>query len=277
MLDLSLESNRAAVERALDAGAWVRYFDHHAADPLPHHPRLQAHIDPDADQCTSLIVDRYCDGRFSRWAVAAAYGDNLHPSAETLAAQLGLGLEQRKTLKLLGEAVNYNAYGQSEADVLIAPRRLYPVLARYRDPLDLVAHEPVIGALDRQRRADLQRAFAVPPLATAAGPVVVLPAQPWCRRVLGTFANVLAQREPDRAHAVALRRDDAHFVISVRAPLDSPAGADTVCRRFGGGGRRAAAAIDPLPAAALDAFLAEFANADWSRNGSKRCVPDPTH
>jgi hypothetical protein len=118
VLDLSFERNRAAVERALDAGAWVRYFDHHAAGRLPHHPRLQAHIDPDADQCTSLIVDRYCESRFSRWAVAAAYGDNLHLSAGTLAAHLGLGPEQRTTLKLLGETVNYNAYGQSEACLL---------------------------------------------------------------------------------------------------------------------------------------------------------------
>src|SRR5690606_19273419 len=77
VLDVSFDANRAAVMAALDAGARVRYFDHHYAGEIPAHPALEANIDTAPDVCTSLIVDQVLGGRQRVWAVVGAFGDNL--------------------------------------------------------------------------------------------------------------------------------------------------------------------------------------------------------
>ena len=59
VLDISLDSNRAALDRALAAGAAVEWFDHHNAGEIPSHANFTAHIDTDPSMCTSLIVDRH--------------------------------------------------------------------------------------------------------------------------------------------------------------------------------------------------------------------------
>ena len=41
----------------------MRYFDHHYAGELPTHPRFEPHIEEKGDVCTSILVDRYLDGR----------------------------------------------------------------------------------------------------------------------------------------------------------------------------------------------------------------------
>jgi hypothetical protein len=49
------------------------------------------------------------------------------------------------------------------------------------------------------------------------------------------------------------------FLVSVRAPLARPDGADVLCRGFpSGGGRKAAAGINLLPEAEYDTFLKRF-------------------
>jgi hypothetical protein len=70
---------------------------------------------------------------------------------------------QRADLRGLGESINHNAYGNDEHDVLIAPARLYGLLARWRDPLDAIANELIVEQLDGRRRADLALASAVQP------------------------------------------------------------------------------------------------------------------
>src|SRR5512137_124189 len=155
VLDIALGPNLDALTALLDAGASVTWYDHHAPGPVPGHPRLKTHIDTAADTCTSLLVDARLNGRFRAWAVAAAYGDNLPRSAERLAAMLSLSAEQRAQLRLLGETVNYNAYGDTESDVRIHPAALYRWMAHYRDPFDLIAHSPIIRELDELRRNDL--------------------------------------------------------------------------------------------------------------------------
>ncbi|PIV76872.1 MAG: acetyltransferase, partial [Rhodocyclales bacterium CG17_big_fil_post_rev_8_21_14_2_50_68_7] len=77
VLDVSLDSNRKGLERALEAGARVCWFDHHFAGDIPAHANLEAHIDTAPEVCTSALVDRHLGGRFRRWAVVAAFGDNL--------------------------------------------------------------------------------------------------------------------------------------------------------------------------------------------------------
>jgi hypothetical protein len=264
VFDLSLQRNRSALLRLLDAGVRVRYFDHHAADDIPHHRLLEAHIDRATDVCTSLIVDRALGGALRGWALVGAYGDNLAGVADRLGAVAGIDGADRSRLRRLGEAINYNAYGEDEADVHIAPARLHDILVRYRDPLELLRHESVADEIDAVRRDDLARALAWPTLWQDDGASVqVLPDAAWSRRVLGSAANQLANAAPRRAHAVLVPQRGG-YAVSVRAPLATPSGADAFCRRYGGGGRARAAGIDRLQPADLDRFVADFAAFGWS-------------
>ena len=90
--------------------------------------------------------------------------------------------------------------------------------------------------------------------------VFQLPNEAWARRVSGVLGNDLANKTPGRAHAVITEADDGNFLVSVRAPLNNKAGADEVCRQFPtGGGRKAAAGINSLPASMVPEFVATFA------------------
>jgi hypothetical protein len=138
-------------------------------------------------------------------------------------------------------------------------------MERHADPFEMIAREKaLVDELDARRRTDLARAQSVrPALQTARARVVVLPDEPWSRRVIGCLANELAAAEPRQAQAVLKRQPDGHFVVSVRAPRTAPSGAAAFCAAFGGGGREAAAGIDALPAGELDRFVAEFSAAPW--------------
>ncbi len=260
VLDISLDSNRAALERLLAAGCRVFYVDHHYAGDLPASPLLTAHIDPAADICTSLIIDRLLGGRFRGWAVAAAFGDNLHDAARQAAAAMGLDESDTLRLRELGELLNYNGYGATEADLHFHPRELYLSVRPHRDPFDFLAESEAIGQLRSGFRDDMARAEAVLPLLeNEAGRVYHLPGEPWARRVAGVFSNQKARQQPALAHALMTANDDGSLRISVRAPLADRRRADELCLAFPtGGGRAAAAGINALPAPMLDAFLEAF-------------------
>ena len=264
VLDVSLDRNRAALARILDEGAEVHYLDHHYAGSVPSHPRLQGSIDTAADMCTSILGDDIVGGAHRGWAIVGAFGDNLDGAAAALAAPLALGTPQVVTLRLLGEALNYNAYGDRLDDVLLAPEELYRVMQAYADPLAFAA-TALVKRLTARRRSDLAAACAVAPADAAAERAVYrLPDQPWSRRVIGSFANALARTHPRRAHAVLAARADGSERVSVRAPLEAPSGADELCRRFPqGGGRPAAAGIPSLAAADVAAFLDAFRRTPW--------------
>lgn len=261
VLDVSVAANRGALERCLAVGARVRWFDHHQAGTPPEHPRFEPHLDPDPATCTSLIVDRHLGGRQRAWAIVAAFGDNLHGQAERLARERGCDDHEIETLRRLGEALNYNAYGDSVADLRFPPGELALRMRPYADPLAFARAEEVLDALLRGYGDDLALANAVAPLRRDARTAVhVLPAEGWARRAIGAFANQLASAAPERAHAVLAGRADGSYVVSVRAPLAAPAGADELCGRFvTGGGRKGAGGIDRLPGAHVDRFLAAFA------------------
>src|SRR5512145_1494992 len=163
VLDVSLDRNRAALEGLLARGVRVRWFDHHFPGAIPSHPLFEPHIETAADVCTSLIVDRHLGGRYRAWAAVAAFGDNLAPAAEALAASLGLDGPSVDRLRDLGESMNYAAYGETEADLLIPATALYGLIRPYADPLEFIAHERVAAQLDEGRIADLAAAAAVPP------------------------------------------------------------------------------------------------------------------
>lgn len=262
--DLSMQRNLEPLQRLLQQGVQVHYFDHHKVDAIPQHPALQAHIDFDPRVCTSLLVDRHLGGRFRLWALVGAYGDNMGRVADALAQEMGLDAESKRQLRLLGEAINYNAYGDEPADQHIAPQPLHALMQRYAHPLQFLREQGIGAELDALRRADLQQALAQP--LAEAGPRarwMQLPDAPWSRRVIGGLANDLASSQPERAHAVLKDDGQGGFVVSLRAPQSSPAGADAFCRRFGGGGRAGAAGIDHLPAADLARFVDELAAARW--------------
>jgi hypothetical protein len=262
--DLSMQRNHSALLHLLQAGVSVRYVDHHKVDQVPQHAALQAFIDFDPRVCTSLLIDRMLQGRFRAWALVGAYGDNLTRVADALAADMGLDPDQRRQLRLLGEGINYNAYGDEAGDQHIAPQQLYARLARHAQPLELMRADDIGRELDALRRADLQQALAQQ--IHAAGPRarwVRLPDEPWSRRVIGGLANDLASSAPQQAHAVLKADRHGDYVVSIRAPQCMPSGADEFCRRFGGGGRAGAAGIDHLPAAELERFVAEFSAARW--------------
>jgi hypothetical protein len=268
VFDLSMQRNRGALLRLLDGGVQVRYFDHHAVNDIPSHPLLQAHVDIAGDTCTSLLVDRALAGAFRAWALVGAYGDNLTQVADSLAADSGLPGADSAALRRLGEAINYNAYGDDERDVHIPPARLYAVMSRHRDPRDMLARESITDEIDALRRADLRQGLALwPHWRDERGSVHLLPDAPWSRRVLGSLANELANAEPACAHAVLKQLASGGYAVSVRAPLATPAGAHALCSRFGGGGRARAAGIDALPAAELDRFIAVFAATPWGEPG----------
>jgi len=261
VLDVSLARNAAALKQNLARGATCRYFDHHFPGEIPCHPNLRTFIDTAPDVCTSLLVDRYLDGRRRIWAVVAAFGDNLAAVGRKAAEALDLNQLQIEQLRELGEAINYNSYGESVDDLNYHPADLYGALSRYADPFEFISGEPVFDILRRSYADDMFRAGELAPeFSTSRCAIYILPNAAWSRRVSGSFGNRLAQRHPDCAHAV-LTRGAGGYRISVRAPVANPRGADELCRQFGGGGRSAAAGIDTLPEREFERFVSAFRKA----------------
>jgi single-stranded DNA-specific DHH superfamily exonuclease len=260
VLDVSLDNNREALLALLTCGMQVAYFDHHFPGEIPLHARLQTHIDTSGQVCTSMLVDGHLGGAYRVWAVVGAFGDNLGDSARQLARSLGLAAGPIAALQELGENLNYNAYGDSEADLFVHPAVLYRSLHRFADPQQFIACEPLLQDIRAGRREDLAQARCTRPLATfAGGRVFVLPDAAWSRRVRGAWGNELARAAPECAHAVLTLDAQGAYVASVRAPLTARRDADRLCREFpGGGGRAAAAGINGLPQERLAEFLHAF-------------------
>lgn len=259
-LDIAVERNREALDRLLAAGAKVRWFDHHNSGALPAHPNFEPHIDLAADICTSLIVDRFLNGAQKAWAVVAAFGDNMADSARRAAGPLGLDAAQLEQLRELGECINYNAYGETVADLHFPPDVLYRKLHDCREPFAFIHESPDFQVLKQGYADDMAQAFRVAPFTEKHGAAVyLLPDAAWARRVSGAFANELAQAHPHRAHALISLGHHGDYVVSVRSPLDTRQGADALCRQFeSGGGRAAAAGINRLPEAELERFIQAF-------------------
>ncbi len=262
VLDISMEKNAAALLKILAQGAHVLYVDHHQAGEIPVHSNLKAIIDTGANTCTSLLVNDYLNGQYRAWAVTAAFGDNLIDSAVAAAKSLSLSEQQLEKLNNLGVCINYNGYGGSVADLHIAPEALFRELVVYPSPFAFMDDNPqtyqhlLAGYAD-----DMAQALRLKPEhQTAAIAVYILPDQAWARRVSGVFGNELANRQPQRAHAVLSLTAKGDYQISVRAPLSNKTGADELCSQFPtGGGRKAAAGVNHLPVEQLPDFITAFA------------------
>jgi hypothetical protein len=260
VLDIALSKNRDALDRLLEAGAHVRYFDHHQPGDIPVHPHFESHIDTDANVCTSLLVNQVLQGKQLAWAVTAAFGDNLADAARQAAVPLRLSADQLAQLQSLGECLNYNGYGETLDDLFFDPADLYRQMRPFADPFAFIAESPAYQTLKTGYRDDMVRAVAVSAAeARDAGRIFMLPAEKWARRISGVFGNQLAVESPTQAHAVLTAKPEGGYVVSVRAPLVAKSGADELCSQFDtGGGRKAAAGINHLPESEVGRFIAMF-------------------
>ena len=261
ILDISMEKNIEGLRAALANGASCFYVDHHFAGDIPEHTGLEAIINTAPDVCTSILVNNYLQGAYLAWGVVGAFGDNLKASANTLARPLGLSAAELTQLENLGIYINYNGYGSNLDDLHFAPAELYKLVSPHANPFDFIKGDSdSFNKLEQGYKTDMANASALKPqlLDDIAG-VYLLPDEPWARRVSGVYSNDLANNAPDRAHAVLTEKANGNYLISVRAPLNNKTGADDVCRQFPtGGGRKAAAGVNDLPAEQLPVFIDTF-------------------
>lgn len=261
VLDIALEKNIAPLQEMLGKGAIIRYFDHHYPGDIPQHPNLETHIDTAAECCTSLLVNKYLNGAFSLWAIVGAFGDNFSNTAHGLAERHSLSDNQLDVLRRLGEFINYNAYGSSLEDLHFRPDELFRAIQPFESPFDFIEQRPeIFKYLSDGYQHDFEQAKSqVPSHQTETTAIYILPDEAWARRVSGVFANQLAIKSPDRAHALLTERADGSYLVSVRAPQNNKEGADELCRQFPtGGGRKAAAGINNLPAELYHDFVVKF-------------------
>ncbi|WP_296947611.1 hypothetical protein [uncultured Massilia sp.] len=261
VLDISLDANAGELRRLLDGGARLTWFDHHmaACAQAQRHPHLSLHCDTAPDVCTSILVDRHLGGRYRPWAVTAAFGDNLDRPACALARSLGLDEAGTNALRQLGQALNYNAYGECEADLHIAPANLYRAISGHETPDGFLRTALYRDLLDGYRSDCARLQGLLPHWQRDGNAVYVLPSAPWARRVNGVLANRLAARQDGAAFAVVLASSDGTYLISVRSGQPEARSACGLCGEFpGGGGRKAAAGINRLPADQLERFIDRF-------------------
>jgi hypothetical protein len=260
VLDVSLDVNRAGLTAALAAGAKVRYFDHHHAGEVPNDANLEPYLDPAPNVCTSLLVDRYLEGRRRPWALVGTFGDSLTEEGKALAAGLGLNAEDTTTLKDLGVCINYNAYGETIADLHVPPAALAEEMLPFADPLDFARRSDTFRRLRDGYAKDMELAARLEPTRQAPGAVLfVLPDEAWARRASGTLANDLAKAHATSAVAIVSPKAQGGYLVSLRVPRDSAVSAESFCRRFPtGGGRKTAAGINHLPTPEFEAFANDF-------------------
>ncbi len=255
VLDISLDKNRDDLQRILQQNVPVDYFDHHFAGEIPDSEHLAANIDTAGDVCTGLLVNRFLKGQFLPWAITALFGDNLHDAAREAASDLAWSESQFQQIEKLGTLLNYNGYGSTVDDLHFSPDDLYKKVQPYADPFEFLKDE-AFGKLSDGFDNDMSRAKSIEPhLVSEPCAVFVFPQESFSRRVSGVYSNLLARENPDRAHALASLLPSGDYLVSVRAPLSTKAGADDLCRQFpSGGGRKAAAGINQLPADQLSKF-----------------------
>jgi len=256
VFDISMEKNLPELENLLNNGCAIHWFDHHVSDSLPRHGHLTCHIDTSPLVNTSFLVSQYLD-KPSSWAIVGLCGDNMSKTAEGLAKKFNLSSSDYSRLNEAGELLNYNAYGESTADLHIHPADLLSGMAHYADPLDYIHDTSTVDQLRDGMKADLSQAKSTKAITEG---VFIFPNEKWARRVIGVFANRSIRENPDTACAVLIeKKNSTSFVVSVRSPLYSKRSAATLCKQFPtGGGRVKAAGINQLPHDHLSLFIEGF-------------------
>jgi len=255
VLDISLEKNIESLTHLLAKSIDVFYVDHHRTGVIPQSKKLTSLLNTDANICTSLLVNEYLEGEFAYWAIAAAYGDNMHASARQLAEKLKLSHKQQAQLCELGTYINYNGYGSNVDDLHYHPADLYQKISVYSNPFELINEK---GSIFEQLKTcylqDMKKAENAEIIKDDMNlKVVLLEDAAWARRVSGVFGNDLANKYVNKAHVILTLNThetylDKTYTVSLRAPLNNKQGAGDICSKFPtGGGRAAAAGINRLP------------------------------
>jgi len=260
VLDISLDRNRDDLIRLLNAGATVRYFDHHHAGTIPRHARFAPYIDESPEVCTSVLVDRLLGGRHRPWAIVAAFGDNMPELGQRMAHDAGYDARGTATLEQLGIRLNYNAYGDTVDDLCFDPAQLAEAMLPFADPIDFAGESPAYVRLGAQYDDDLCRARALEHRVAMPGArLVILPDEPWARRAIGVLANELTFTHPGCAIAILAPNARGGYTVNLRVPESGPLAADEFCLAFPtGGGRKRAAGINHLPKSDVERLAAAF-------------------
>ncbi len=198
VLDVSMDTNRAALDRALASAATVFYVDHHFSGDIPQHPNLTAIINEAADVCTAVLVNGHLKGRHLDWAVTGAFGDNLQRHGAHTGQGAGHFAERTwPRWKHLAPISITTAMGLHWQDLHFDPKELYLRLYAAADPLDFVHHSPDFKKLSTGYHEDMALAEGLQPLHSKPGSAVfLLPDQAWARRVSGVYSNDLATGNP---------------------------------------------------------------------------------
>ncbi len=266
-LDIGLKQNNTAVTRLLANGVRIRWIDHHNPGEIPDHPAFESSINTATDVCTSILVDRQLGGIYRPWAITAAFGDGLAGPARDLASGLNLTPSQTAGLSRLGELLNYNAYGETLADLWCQPKKLYSELHSFSDPWEFSAESDELACIENGFTEDIAKSGSLVPLLHRPGcSIWLLPDAPWSRRVSGVFATRQATLNRQQVLAVVTHSSDGEFLrVSLRVPAHEfsttnlTTNADTFCQQFPtGGGRQTAAGINELPKGDFERFLRLF-------------------
>ena len=263
VLDVSHAKNRKDVQRLLDSGATVEYFDHHDPGKLIEHPNLTYHINTEPNVSTGLIVNSHVSGKNRLWSIATAFGDNHMDLAMNMAKSENLNEEQTTLLKQIGLVVNYNSYGQTADDLFFPPEEIAEATkACGSDIFRFTEQSDIFPTLHENFEKDMSTASCQEPYSISDKAVFyTLPNEGWTHRVMGSFSNHLVSTNKDLACAIAVLNSDGTYRISVRSSINNPYGAGDMCKKFGGGGREKAGGVNNLEASELDKFKKEFEKA----------------
>ena len=258
VLDISFEKNSKDVQRLLTLGASLDYIDHHQTGVLIKHRSLKCDINLSAETCTSLIVDKKLQGQYRQWAIVGTFGDNLISVAKRVGRQSGIEESDLDLLQQLGTYLNYNSYGENIDDLFFHPAKLYEKLCKYDSPLNFIKNDnQTFTTLASGYEQDMLKVQNMPiKYKTSNIAVILLPNEKWAKRASGVYINLLANKYPECAHAILTQKNNANYVVSIRAQKNQKQGADSLASKFPtGGGRKAAAGINDLPKNKLDYFI----------------------
>ena len=260
IMDVSHAKNRKDVQRILDSGAIIEYFDHHDPKELIEHPNITYHINTEPNISTGLIVNSHVNGQNQLWSIATAFGDNHLDLAMNMAKSESLSDEQVLILKQIGLVVNYNSYGQTIEDLFYSPEEIAEAArACGSDIFKFLEQGDIFSTLLENFNADMSSAVCQEPFSISKnGVIYTLPNEAWTHRIMGSFSNHLVSTNKNLACAIAVLNSDGTYRISVRSSINNPHGAGNLCGNFGGGGREKAGGINNLPASDMNTFKEEF-------------------
>ena len=178
----------------------------------------------------------------------------------TLSKHFSLTFEQQLILKQLGFYLNYNSYADTEDDLIIHPADLYQRLHHYVDPFEFVLKEAIVKQFQSIYAEDIRYAMSCNHYAESMSyQIIILPDERWSHRIRGAFANIVINKNPNRACAILSINKKGSYTVSVRVPRASKITAGQFCKNFAtGGGRATAGGINNLDMNRFDEFVQLF-------------------